>query len=319
MKRNTHQVGRNTLLSVVLVSYNTKELLRNCLISLFANCKSTRPETIIVDNCSQDRSAEMVERDFPEVRFIRNVSNEGFARAINQGIRISQGRYVLLLNPDTMIVDQAIDIMLSWMENHPDIGICGPQLLNEDRTIQRSIFSFPNLLTVTMVHLCFFLSPINRLLQIGEFRDHTRSQMVECVSGACFMIRREVIDSVGLLDERFFLNAEEMDLCQRATLDGWKVYFLAEAKVVHYRGKSSESNPAIGFIEFHRAQHMYYAKYFNKIKQRMLKMILFSGAFLRVVYYWLRSLLSNVTGRVRAKQKCRLFLDTIRWYMSGDA
>jgi len=268
-------VRNDELLSIVLVSYNTSELLQECLRSLFDSCKSTSPEVIVVDNCSKDGSAEMLGITFPDVRLIQNKSNVGFARATNQGIRASCGEYVLLLNPDTLIVDNAIDEILLRMENYSEVGICGPQLLNEDGTIQRSIFSFPSLLTVTMVHLCPFLAPINRLLRIGEFRDHTRSQFVECVSGACFMIRRDVINSIGLLDERFFLNAEEMDFCRRTTLGGWKVYFLAKAKIVHYGGKSSDDNPSSAFIEFHRSQHLYYQKHFGKIKQRIFKNILF--------------------------------------------
>jgi len=306
------------VLSVLLVSYNTKELLRECLQSLLASCKAVSPEIIVVDNASRDGSAEMVNTLFPEVMLIRNESNAGFARATNQGIRASSGKYVLLLNPDTLIVGNAIDEMLVWMESHPDVGICGPQLLNEDGTIQRSLFSFPSLLTVTMVHLCPFIAPINRFLSIDEFSDHSISHVTECLSGACFMIRQEVINSIGLLDERFFLNAEEMDFCRRATLDGWKVYFLAKAKVVHYGGESSASNPASGFIEFHRAQHLYYVKYFGKLKQFILKAILFSGVLLRTVYYGLRALLGDASAQRIAREKWMLFRKTLMWYISRE-
>ena len=271
---------------------------------------------IIVDNCSQDGSVDLVSHDFPEVKLIRNESNAGFARATNQGIRASQGKYVLLLNPDTLIVGDAIGEMVRWMETHPEIGICGPQLLNEDGTIQRSLFSFPSLLTVAMVHLCPFLAPINRLLGIGEFKDHKRSQGVDCISGACFMIRREVIQSIGLLDERFFLNAEEMDLCLRAKGGGWKIYYLAESKVIHYQGKSSGPNPAFGFVEFHRAQHLYYAKHFGRIKRMVLKMLLFLGVLLRAAYYALRACLLYGEMKERAKEKCMLFRRSLQWYLS---
>jgi GT2 family glycosyltransferase len=260
----------------------------------------------------------MVNIDFPGVTLMRNESNMGFARATNQGIRASHGKYILLLNPDTLIVGNAIDEILDWMESHQMVGVCGPQLLNEDGTIQRSVFSFPSLLTVTFVHLLPFLTPINRLLRIEEFRDHKTSQVVQCVSGACFMIRRDVIDSVGLLDERFFLNAEEMDFCLRTKLDGWKVYYLAEAKVIHYRGKSSGSNPAFGFIEFHRAQQVYYAKYFGRLKQMILKIILFSGVLQRAAYYGLRMLLGNQAKKESARENWVLFQRTLRWYLSPE-
>lgn len=311
-------MSNDTILSVILVSYNTKELLNQCLNSLRTNLKSSRPEIIVVDNCSQDGSVEMVSSNFPWVRLIRNESNMGFARATNQGIRASHGKYVLLLNPDALIIEDAIGEMLRWMENHQDIGICGPQLVNEDGTIQRSIFSFPSLLSVTMVHVCFFLAPINRLLRIEEFKDHTSSRVVECVSGACFMIRRDVMNSIGLLDERFFLYAEEMDFCLRTKLDGWKVYYLAKAKVIHYGGKSCGSNPAFGFIEFHRAQQLYYAKYFGRLKQTMLKIILFSGVLLRTAYYGLRILLGNQARKKSAREKWVLFQETLRWYLSPE-
>lgn len=304
------------LLSVILVSYNTREMLRECLKSLLVHFKTSPPEIIVVDNCSQDGSVDMVDHDFPEVRLIRNESNGGFARGTNQGIHASHGKYVLLLNPDTLIVGNAIDEMLRWMKTHPETGICGPQLLNEDGTIQRSLFSFPSLLTVAMVHLCPFLAPINRLLGIGEFKDHKRSQLVDCISGACCMIRRDVIKSVGLLDERFFLNGEEMDLCLRTKWGGWKVYYLAEAKVIHYQGKSSEPNPALGFIEFHRAQHLYYAKHFGRLKRIVLKIILFLGVLLRVAYYALKVFLLYGEMKERAKEKCMLFRRSLRWYLS---
>jgi len=275
-------------------------------------------QAIVVDNCSQDGSGDMVADVFPDVMLIRNESNVGFAAAANQGIRISCGKYILLLNPDTLIVNNAIDMMLQWMENYPDVGICGPQLLNPDATIQRSIISFPSLLTITMVHLFPFLKSINRSLGIGEFQDHTTSQLVECVSGACFMIRQDVINSIGTFDERFFLNAEEMDFCRRATLNNWKVYFLAEAKVIHYGGQSSKTNPASGFIEFHRAQHIYYTKYFCRAKQSVLKLIFFSGLLLRTAYQGFKVLLNKTDTEEDSRKKWTLFCKTLRWYLSSE-
>ena len=200
-------------LSINIVSWNTKEYLLPCIDSILQEKGSIPMEIIVIDNGSRDRSGEEVKRQFPGIHLIENGRNLGFAKAVNQGLRVSSGRYLLLLNPDTQLRQGAIENLVSFMGRHAEAGIAGAQLLNEDGSKQNSIANFPSLATELLNK-----SVLRRVFPRrfpGRDRVYPEPIEVDSVIGACMMVRREALDQVGFLDEDYFLFLEETDWCYR--------------------------------------------------------------------------------------------------------
>lgn len=229
--------------SVIIVNWNTCDILRDCLASIAR--ETTLPyEIIVVDNASTDGSAEMVRSSFPNVTLIANSENRGFAAANNQGLRTAAGAKLLLLNPDTIILDAAIDKMSMWLDAHPDVGCVGCQVLEDDSTIQMTCFADPgptNLAIVTfgLMHLARWLPILGR----PWYRDWNRrsARDVDVVSGMFMLVPRPVIDRVGVLDEAFFVYAEEADWCRRIRKAGWRCVFTPETRILHLDGGSKST------------------------------------------------------------------------------
>lgn len=232
-------------LSIIIVNYNTCGLLKQCLESVKQGAGGIDHEIIVIDNASSDESIGMLERDFPEVHILANKYNAGFAKANNQGYRLSQGEYVLLLNSDTIVLDNSLQKLVHFMEYHPETAVTGPRLLNSDMTLQLPCRrGFPRLIN-SMAHFLRLsrIFPQNRILGSYHmtYRDDSQTHEVDAVSGACMMIRRECIAVLGgLLDEAFFMHFEDIDLCFRAKQQGYKVYYIREAEVIHLKGQSSK-------------------------------------------------------------------------------
>lgn len=267
-------------LSIVVVNWNVRELLKQCLRSVLA---AKRPsglatEVIVIDNASSDGSVEMVRDEFPQVRLIANNENLGFTGGNNQGIVESQGRDVLLLNPDTEVLGDALAKMVYYMDAHPDVGALGPMLLNPDGSVQSSRRGFPTLATALLESTVFQweLSKDNQILRRYYVlnRPDNEVQEVDWVTGACILMRREAIEEVGLLDEGFFMYSEELDWCSRAKERGWKVIYLPTAKVVHYGGKSSEQVVPFRHIQFQRSKIRYFRKHHGRLSAWILRLFL---------------------------------------------
>lgn len=234
-------------LSIIIVNRNTKNLLKKCLKSIYSETKNIDFEVFVVDNASQDGSIEMVEKEFcksglyPDIHLIQNKKNLGFARANNQAIRKSRGEYILLLNPDTQILNQAIEKSISFLDTRLEIGILGCKLLNPDGSIQPSCRTYPTFLSQAIIllklHNLFpkFL-PIRKYYML-DF-DHCQAREVDQVMGAFFLIRKKVIDEIGLLDEKYWIWFEEVDFCRRARKAGWKIYFWPKAQIIHQKAAS---------------------------------------------------------------------------------
>lgn len=229
-------------LSIIIVSWQVKALLEKCLASIFKQAHNLAFEVFVVDNASRDGSPAMVKEKFPDVKLIINKENRGFATANNQAIRQAKGDFVLLLNPDTEILNNALAKMVKFMKTHLDSGIAGCTLLNPDKTLQPSVRMFPDLFTCTLMVLkLHHFKPIFNLLGryfVKDF-DYHKTQTVEQVMGAFFMIRREVIEKIGLLDEGYYIWFEEVDYC-RCLLKktDYKVYYTPETQIIHYGGQS---------------------------------------------------------------------------------
>ncbi len=259
-------------LSIVIVSWNVRELLQVCLESIAvgpvqpgegAHGDTPHIEVIVVDSASRDGSPEAVRDYFPWVTVIEPGSNVGFARGNNIGLQASRGRYILLLNPDTKLLDDALVQLIRHMDAHPEAGAVGPQLLNDDGSVQSSRRRFPTLATAFFESTWFqSLGPrrvLNRYYWLD--RDDSETLQVDWVTGAAVMVRREVIEQVGGLDEGFFMYSEELDWQRRIKAAGWEVVYFPEAKIVHYGGKSSEQVVSQRDIHFHTSKIRYFRKY----------------------------------------------------------
>lgn len=230
-------------LSIVVVNWNARDYLRACLESVYAETKRLRLEVCLVDNASHDGSADLVEAEFPGVHVIRNLQNVGYAAANNQGLRWARGRYVLLLNPDTVITDRALERLADFLEEHPRVAVVGPQLVSPDGRVQGGAAGYePSLSTVFNYHfLLYRLAPRRvRGLWLARERYADPSPIrVDWVAGACLMARGEAVRQVGGLDEGYFMYAEDMAWCAKMRAAGWEVYCLPTARVIHHIGVSA--------------------------------------------------------------------------------
>lgn len=308
-------------LSIIIVSYNTSALLRSCLRSIHETISEIVFEIIVVDNASTDGSQDMVAREFRHVTLIRNTGNVGFAAANNQGIKQARGANILLLNSDTEIRPGALTHCLNFLRQYSEAGIVGCKLLNADGSIQASCGSF-----LTLHHLIlenFFLEkffPHSSLLcgrSLSDFK-HDRARTVDYVKGAFLLIRRSVIDDIGLLDEKFFFYAEEMDWCFRAWRNGWQVYFTPDAEVLHYGGQSSDPISPTMFVQLHRARYQFYRKYHSALSSLVARFVMLGGALLRVCLWSLLALFRTIFAsahRGEAQKKLAASSAALFWFL----
>jgi GT2 family glycosyltransferase len=265
----THHSLTRPALSIVVTSWNTRNLLRELLQSLAQFVPGV--EVIVVDNASVDGSADLVAREFPEVALIRNVSNLGYAVANNQGIRVARGSFVLLLGSDTRVIDGSLQKMASYLEAHTCAGAVACRLLNPDGTPQRSCRRFPRLrdAIATYLSLDFLAGRYN----LRGF-DFYATQPVEQPAATCLMVRRSVLDRVGLLDERYSILYNDVDLCRRIRSAGWEIMFLGDAEIIHHGSQSTTQAPSHVRLEMYRNILEYFERTFGKRARLVLMPIL---------------------------------------------
>ena len=252
-------------LSICLVTLNTRHYLRDCLQSLAENPASLPTEIIVVDNGSSDGTQAMLTGEFPHVVVILNSKNEGFVRPANQAMRSAKGRYLLLLNPDTLVLPEALDRLVAFLDEHPAAGIAGPKVLNRDGSLQQACRRgvprpWATLSYFLRLYRLFPRSPFfgGYLL---NYLDEDETYPVDGVSGSCMLIRREVAEQIGYLDERFFAYQEDSDFCFQAKRLGWQVYYHPAARIIHYGGQGgSRYQPYRSIFEWHRSYYLFYRK-----------------------------------------------------------
>lgn len=304
--------------SIVIVNWNTRDLLRGCLTSIRA--QTTLPhEVIVVDNASSDGSAAMVAAEFPGVRLIANTTNRGFAAANNQGLAIAGGRHLLLLNPDTIILDQAIDRMLGWLARHPDVGCVGCQVLEKPGVIQRTCFAdhSPLNLLVTGVGLM----RLSRWLPIlGQHWyldwDRRTEREVDVVTGMFMLVPRPVFERVGYLDEAFFVYAEEADWCRRIRKAGWRCVFTPVAQIIHLDGgrKSTSQIKSKMNVQLEKSLLLYIRKYYGRSGYFLTKAIFVLTAAMRGLVYGARGL---VRPDEESRARVRLSRASLLYHLAG--
>ncbi|MFC1634161.1 glycosyltransferase family 2 protein, partial [Planctomycetota bacterium] len=246
-ENSEHESGTAAVdVSIVIVAWNVRQLLNDCLKSVFDQTKGIRYEVIYVDNASEDDSVEMVRKEFPEVRIIENEKNEGFIKANNQAIEVSRGRYVLLLNSDTVVLDNAIAKTVEFADSHPEAAAVGCRVLNTDRSLQRDCFMYPSLLNLILsavyLHRIF---PKSRFFgrERMTYWDFNDVREVQAICGCYSMVRAEAIKQVGLMDEAYYVYGDDPDWCYRFEKQGWKNLYTPHATIIHHGGQTTRQRP----------------------------------------------------------------------------
>jgi hypothetical protein len=287
-------------LSIIIVNYNTRELLRACIESIKKFTEKFPYEIIVVDNASSDKSIEYLSKE--KVKFIKNSSNLGFAKANNQGIKIAKGRYILLLNSDTKLKTNVLREMVEWMDRNPEIGIATCALKNPDGSQQAAGGYFPSLVKILV--WMFFLENIPFIDTIVKpFHPKTRmfnnKREQDWVTGAFFLVRRNLFDQIGLLDEDYFMYVEEMDFCYRAKQKGWQVWFLPQWSVIHYGGASGTKE--FSLLSEYKGIKIFYKKHYPPWQYPILRFFLKLGALGRMI------ILGIIRGPAYAKIYAKAF------------
>lgn len=304
-------------LSVIIVNWNTRDLLAQCLGSVYANPPAGELEVIVVDNGSTDGSGRMVSSQYPNTFLIQNERNLGFARANNQALKIASGRYALLLNSDALLTDGALTQMITFLEAHPTAGALAPKLVNPDGSFQASFASFPSLWSemLSMTGLARHV--------IGPYAPSPKPQpdefpsVVDWVSGASFMIRRDASNSVGLLDENYFFYGEEMDWCWRLRQAGWEVWYLPSVEVVHIGGASSKKISIDSYLHLYDGKIKFFERAYGyraaAALRVMISMITLLRLIARTIMMPVLLLKSGSTASLRLRQDIALLNNTVRF------
>lgn len=273
-------------ITISIVNWNTCGELRACLESVLEQNGAIGLEAIVVDNASGDGSAEMVRSDFADrVTLISNSVNVGFAAAHNQSVRIARGRYVMLLNPDCRVLTgDVFRKMVEFMDSNPDVGALGPRIVNPDGSLQYSARRFPTMAAALFRHMFMGrLFPNNRFVREYMMTDwdHNEVRDVDWLSGSALLMRREALERIGALDERFFMYLEDVDWCRRAHERGWRVVYFPMASISHRIGAASDQNPVAMIKQHHKSMLKYYLKWEGRGPKIVLVPFLMLGLWLR--------------------------------------
>ncbi len=325
MMSNDNQID----VSVIIVNWNTKDLLRECIQSIQNETKKISYEIIVIDNFSKDNSAQMVKDEFPHICLIANQYNAGFGRANNQGYKIARGKYLLILNPDTLILNRAIEILYEFMENNQQAGVVGPKCIHEDETIQVSWASFPGIKNIFTNNVtwkeAFSMMPLFKKIFRSDavytnegftVKKVIPRQKVDYILGQCMMIPKSVTDQVGLFNEDIFMYEEEADLCYRVKEAGFETWFNPDAVIIHYERKSIDQIP--NYLEkemkwFMEARGQFFKLHYGKLQQVVFYLLTFVASAIKLfimAFLWL----IEKKKRDYYKMKFLFHLFILNWY-----
>ncbi|WP_426451099.1 glycosyltransferase family 2 protein [Paenibacillus sp. S-38] len=285
-------------LSIIILNYNTRELTLQCLESVYRS-QGCSFEVIVVDNASKDDSVATIEREYPSVTLVANSANVGYSKGNNQGMRLAKGRYILLLNSDTVIQPDTLKVMVDLMDKNPQFGAAGCKIVLPDGSLDKACKrGFP-----TPSASFYYAFGISKLFpKSAKFNQYQLSHLdpddeypVDCLVGAFMMVRREAIEQVGMLDEEFFMYGEDIDWCYRIKQAGWGIYYFPRTQIVHYKGASSRRKPFKIIYEFHRAMFLFHKKHFQRKYSFLINGLVYAGISIKLVL----SLMMNRFGSVR--------------------
>jgi hypothetical protein len=315
-------------LSIVVITRNTKDLLHGLLTSIEkdSSLKPFLKEVIVIDNYSTDGTGSMVHKEFPWVFLVNNDRNRGFAAAANMGISRSEGDYILFLNSDTILIEGEVTAMVQFMEENPEVGICGPQLVHEDMKLQRSYAHIPSLLfEIVPPSILALLAPAKYSTKTihKDSEPHRPSSLVPRPSssfdvpsliGAAIIVRKKILDNLGGFDERFFFFLEETDLCIRARERRARVVFLPHIKVVHLQGRTVRKNWVQGRIQYNISLYIFIRKHHTEMYYRIFQGIrLAKSIFVSLVL----SVLPLLLLHKRTRRTYVYYLNLLLWHLRG--
>jgi len=285
-------------LSIIIVNYNVKYFLEQCLHSLENACKGLETEIFVVDNNSVDGSIKMVREKFPEVILIENKDNRGFSKANNQAIRKSKGEYILLLNPDTLLEDNTLRQSVTFMDEHPDAGGLGVKMIDgKGKFLPESKRSLPSP-SVAFFKIFGFSALFPRSKTFNRYHlgylDRDQTHQVDVLAGAFMMLRKKVIDEVGLLDENFFMYGEDVDLSYRIIQAGYKNYYFPDARIIHYKGESTKKSSINYVFMFYNAMIIFARKHYSQKNARAFSIMIHLAIYFRAFL----SILTRFAGRI---------------------
>jgi GT2 family glycosyltransferase len=298
-----------TLMSIVIVTYNTKTLLLECLKSIYSLNNGPKIEVIVVDNNSSDGTAIAIKKHYPQAKIIINKTNEGFAKGNNRAIKISSGRYIMFLNSDTVVPEQMINKMLGYMEDNPKVGVLGCKLIRRDGKIQLSAAWFPNIFS-TIWGGEIIPKGLGRIFKVDKFpgqiylteKMHNSIQEVDWIVGACMIVRREVNIEAGIFDENIFLYGEEVEWCFRIKKIGWKVVYYPYAYVYHYGLEKPDIRRKETIERSIKGARYFYYKYHSRLSSIINDLVLLIIAIYKTAF-WATNYFVN-----RERNGCRLHL-----------
>ena len=294
------------MIDLIIVNYKSTDFLHTCLSSVYGNLNGTKVNVHVLDNGSNDH-VHLIKSSFPETILTINNHNLGFSKAVNKIIKKTSSPYIVILNPDTTVFDDFFESVIAFMEKNSDVGILGPKLIDPDHCIQGSARAFPTFSSAFFGRrsLMTRIFPNNRFTCaniLSNKSDGKTPMEVDWVSGACMVVKRQALNDVGLLDERFFLYWEDVDWCKRMWDKGWKVTYYPPATIQHAVGGSSEHNLIRSIFEFHKSAYCYFVKYFKSPKL-LIKPLIFAGLSLRFLGMLLLQFVRRVVLNAKPKSE----------------
>ena len=298
--------------SIVIINWNTRELLLDCLASVNQTTAGCTVEVIVVDNGSSDGSPQAVRQQFPQVTLIENTENRGFARANNQAFTHATGRYLLLLNSDARLTGEALKNMVAFMDKTPKTGIAACQYLNQDGSKQNSFDNYPTLSTELLNKT--LLKTLFPEKFPSKKRNYTNPLEVDSVIGACMIVRAEAIKQVGTLDEDYFFFIEETDWCFRMRQAGWKIYHLPHIGIYHLQGQSKEKNPSKAWIEYYRSVYLFFKKHRSPLAYYALRVARAGKVAINLALV-IVGILFTLGMNKRLLRRFRIYSDLLIWHL----
>jgi len=302
-------------ISISIVHHQGLEMLRNCLQSICAQTRDLDFEIIVVDNVSTDGAVQMVTTEFPNVRLIRNSERHGFGHNQNIGIKNSVGEYIFIYNDDTLMHDNALATLCNFLDNHPKVGLVGPRLLNSDGSLQMSCYRFPSPLRCINENLLLTAAFPDSTI-FGDYRNwkHDTAREVDFVIGAAMLVRKEVIDTVGMFDELFFMYAEETDWQMRIKKAGWQIMLCPDAQITHLGGQSSEGVKDQQFCEFQNSSAKLIKKHYGELGAAVQRIAMVVGSILRIALWSLIAIVLPNKREAAEKQK-QNWKRLLKWWL----
>ena len=319
-KEQTQQSKTKVLdLSIVIVNWNTQHVIMDCLESIYLYTGKLHVEVIVIDNASTDNSVKEITACFPHVRLIANDTNRGFAGANNQGMKIATGRFVLLLNPDTVVLDDAFTKSIEYANENPDVGVAGCQVMENAKSIQRTCFRYPSLLnTFLWLSGAASLKPLSRITGRAAYGpwDRRNEREVDVVSGMFMLVRREALEEVGLMDEQYFVFAEEADWCYRFRKAGWRCMFAPVGRILHVDGGSKSTNQSSVrmYVQLQKSMLLFHRKHLGFARWFLCKLLFITTMTIRMLWWFIWTALG--IGE-RSAHKARQSAAAVRYHLTS--